>query len=102
MQFFQDFKMKKLKRTAFIYIKSFVKFFNQITFIVTAHVLVSEILESVRQKVQKQFTYRQYILTDLSRRQCAEYTNILSTHGVLLDLLIVISTHYTLCTHIYT
>ncbi len=45
--------------------------------------LVSEILESVPQTVQKQFTYRQYMLTDLSRRQCAEYTYIiLSTHSV--------------------
>ncbi len=34
--------------------------------------LVSEILESVLQTVQKQFTYRQYILTDLYRWQCAK------------------------------
>ncbi len=41
--------------------------FNQITFIVTSSqhsALVSEFLESVLQTVQKQFTYRQYILTD--------------------------------------
>ncbi len=38
---------------------------------------VSEIHESVLQTVQKQFTYRQYILTDFYRRQCAEYTYIL-------------------------
>ncbi len=36
---------------------------------ITTHcALVSEILESVLQTVQKQFTYRQYILTDLYRR----------------------------------
>ncbi len=42
--------------------------------------LVSEILESVLQTVQKKITYRQYILTDLCRRQCAEY--IYSVHIV--------------------
>ncbi len=44
--------------------------------------LVSEILESVLHIVQKQFTYRQYILTDLYWRQCAEYTYIYSVHTV--------------------
>ncbi len=44
--------------------------------------LVSEMLESVLQTVQKQFKYRQYILTDLYRRQCAEYTYIYSVHTV--------------------
>ncbi len=44
--------------------------------------LLSEIIESVLQTVQKQFTYRQYILTDLYRRQCAEYTNRYSVHTV--------------------
>ncbi len=44
--------------------------------------LMSEILESVLQTVQKQFTYWQYILTDLYRRQCAEYTYIYSAHRV--------------------
>ncbi len=44
--------------------------------------LVSEILESVLQTVQKQFTYRQYILTDLYRWQCAKYTYIYSVHAV--------------------
>ncbi len=43
---------------------------------------MSEILESVLQTVQKQFTYRQYILTDLYRWQCAEYTYIYSVHTV--------------------
>ncbi len=41
--------------------------------------LVSEILTSV---LQKQFTYRQYILTDLYRWQCAKYTYIYSLHTV--------------------
>ncbi len=76
---------------------------QNITFIVTSpQHLVSEILESVLQTVQKQFTHRQYILTDLYRRQCAKYTyiysvhiHILSTHSVLLDILTVINTHYT-------
>ncbi len=44
--------------------------------------LVCEILESILQTVQKQFTYRQYILTDLNRRQCAGYTYIYSVHTV--------------------
>ncbi len=44
--------------------------------------MVSEILESVLQTVQKRFTYRQYILTDLYRRQHAEYTHIYSVHTV--------------------
>ncbi len=44
--------------------------------------LVSEIIERVLQTVQKQFTYRQYILTDLYRRECAEYTYIYSVHTV--------------------
>ncbi len=54
--------------------------------------LVSEILESVLQTVQKQFTYRQYILTDLQKT--------VSTHSVLLDILTVINTHYTQYVHI--
>ncbi len=45
---------------------------------------MSQILESVLQTVQTQFTYGQYILTDLYRRQCAEYTYIYSIHSVLL------------------
>ncbi len=60
--------------------------------------LMSEILESVLQTVQKQFTYRQYILTDLYRRQCAEYTYIYSlryTYNYQYTL-------YTVCTQIYT
>ncbi len=71
--------------------------------------LVSEIIERVLQTVQKQFTYRQYILTDLYRRQCAEYTYIYSVHTVLLRhtysyqyTLCTVCTHFTLCTHKYT
>ncbi len=46
---------------------------NQIKSLLLSHhhstcALVSEILESVLQTVQKQFTYTQYILTDLFRR----------------------------------
>ncbi len=67
--------------------------------------LVSEIIESVLQRVQNQFTYRQYILTDLSRRQCAEYTYIYSilrhTYNYQYTLCTV-CTHFTLCTHIHT
>ncbi len=43
---------------------------------------------------------RQYILIDLYRRQCAEYTHIVSKHSVLLDILTVINTHYTQYVHI--
>ncbi len=59
---------------------------------------MSEILESVLQTVQKQFTYRQYIqpYTD----ENVQNTHILSTHSVLLDILTVINTHYTLYVHI--
>ncbi len=72
--------------------------------------VVSEILESVLQTVQKQFTYRQYILTDLHRRQCAEYTYMYSVHTVQYlrhsynyqYTLCTVCTHFTLCTHIYT
>ncbi len=60
---------------------------NQIKSILLSHhhstcALVSEIFESVLQTVQKQFTYRQYILTDLYRWPCAEYTYIYSVHTV--------------------
>ncbi len=76
---------------------------NQITFIVTSpqHVLVSEILESVLQTVQKQFTYRQYILTQKTMYRMHIHTvHIVNTHSVLLDILAVISTHYTQNVHI--
>ncbi len=88
---------------------------NQIKSLLLSHhhsrcALVSEILESVLQTVQKQFTYRQYILTDLYRRQCAEYTYIYSVHTVYYlrhtynyqYTLCTVCTHFTLCTHIHT
>ncbi len=63
--------------------------------------LVSEILKSVLQTVQKQFTYRLYILTDLYRWQCAKCTYIYSVHTVYYkDILTVINTHYTPYVHI--
>ncbi len=68
---------------------------------------MSEILTSVLQTVQKQFTYRPYRLTDLYRRQCAEYTY--SVHTVYYKdilsyqyTLCTVCTHFTLCTHIHT
>ncbi len=60
--------------------------------------LVSEILESVLQTVQKQFTDRQYILTQ--KTICGMHIHIVSTHSVLLDILAVINTHYTQNVHI--
>ncbi len=60
--------------------------------------LVSEILERVLQTVQKQFTYRQYILTQ--KTMCRMHIHIVSTHSVLLDILAVINTHYTQNVHI--
>ncbi len=60
--------------------------------------LVSEILESVLQTVQKQFIYRQYILTQ--KTMCRMHIHIVSTHSVLLDILAVINTHYTQNVHI--
>ncbi len=47
---------------------------------------------------QKQFTYRQYILTQ--KTMCRIHIHILSTHSVLLDILTVINTHYTQYVHI--
>ncbi len=86
---------------------------NQIKSLLLSHdhstcALVSEILESVLQTVQKQFTYRQYILTDLYRWQCTEYTYIHSVHIVYYKdilsyqyTLYTVCTHSTLCTHLY-
>ncbi len=55
---------------------------------------LSEILESVLQTVQKQFTYRQYILTDLSRKtMCIIHIHILSTHSVLFKTYLQLSIH---------
>ncbi len=46
--------------------------------------LVSEILESVLQTVQKQFTYRQYLyLQTVQKTMCKIHIHILSTHSVL-------------------
>ncbi len=86
---------------------------NQIKSLFLSHhhstcALVSEILESMLQTVQKQFTYRQYILTDVYRRQCAEYTYIYSVHTVYFlrhtynyqYTLCTVCTHFTLCKHI--
>ncbi len=75
---------------------------NQIKSLLLSHhhntcALVSEILESVLQTVQKQFTYRQYTLTDLSRKQCAEYAYIYSVHTVYY-LRHTYNYQYTLCT----
>ncbi len=69
---------------------------NQITHSTCA--LVSEILESMLQTVQKQFTDRQYILTQ--KTMCGMHIHIVSTHSVLLDILAVINTHYTQNVHI--
>ncbi len=56
--------------------------------------LVSEILESVLQTVQKQFTYRRYILTDLSRKtMCRIHIHILSTYSVLFKTYLQLSIH---------
>ncbi len=73
---------------------------NQIKSLLLSHhhstyALVSEILESVLQTVQKQFTYRQYILTQ--KTMCRIHIHIVSTHSVVLA---VISTHYTQNVHI--
>ncbi len=68
--------------------------------------LVSEFLESVLQRVQKQFTYRQYILTDLYSRQYSEYTYIYSVHTVYLQLSIHVMhrmyAFYIMYTYIHT
>ncbi len=86
---------------------------NQITFIVTSpqhKCLVSEILTSVLQTVQKK--KKIYIWTvhiyRLYRRQCAKYTYIYSVHTVYYKdilsyqyTLYTACTHSTLCTHLY-
>ncbi len=71
----------KYLTSSFGYFFIFVLWFFDHNHVLLSHhhstcALLSEILESVLQTVQKQFTYRQYILTDLNRRQCAEYTYI--------------------------
>ncbi len=71
--------------TWFCHIKSIKS--NQIKSLLLSHhhstyALVSEILESELQTMKKQFTYRQYILTDLYRWQCSIYTYIYLVHTV--------------------
>ncbi len=88
---------------------------NQIKSLLLSHhhstcVSVSEIYESVLQTEQKQFTYRQYILTDLYRRQCAEnthtytqYTQCTIRHTCSYQYTLHTKlTHFTLCTPIHT
>ncbi len=59
--------------------------------------LVSEILESVLQTVQKQFTYRQYILTEDS-----QYTQCTIRHTCSYQYtLYTVCTHSALCTHMH-
>ncbi len=102
----------------------------QITFIVTSpqHMcLVSEILKSMHQTVQKLFTYRQYILTNDSVQythtytqytqctftfmhladafiqsdlQCIQVIHLFISMCILLDILTVINTHNTPYVHI--
>ncbi len=76
---------------------------------ITTCALVSEILESVLQTVQKQFTYRQYILTDCTEdnvqnthtyTQCTQCT-IRHTYSYQYTLYTV-CTRSTLFTHIHT
>ncbi len=84
---------------------------NQIKSLLLSHhhstcALMSEILESVLQTVQKQLTYRQYHYCPLTTvrliqmTMCNIHIHILSTHSVLLDILTVINTHYTPYVHI--
>ncbi len=63
--------------------------------------LVSEILESVLQTMQKTIyiqTVHTYRL--IQNTMCRIHTHILSTHSVLLDIRTVINTHYTQYVHI--
>ncbi len=53
--------------------------------------LMSEILESMLQTVQKQFTYKQYILT--KKTMCRIHIHILSTHSVLFKTYLQLSIH---------
>ncbi len=70
--------------------------------------LVIEILESMLQTVQKQFTYRQYILTQ--KIMCRIHIHILRTHSVLFKTYLQLSIHvmhrmytfYIMYTYIHT
>ncbi len=71
--------LRHIDNNAYIYF--FLLIPNKIKSLLLSHdhstcALVSEILESVLPTVEKQFTYRQYMLTDLYRRQCAICTYI--------------------------
>ncbi len=70
---------------------------NQITFIITkkwTSALLSEILESVLQTVQKkQFTYRQYLLTDCTEDNVQKNTYIYSVHTVYYNCQMYTSIH---------
>ncbi len=83
---------------------------NQIKSLLLSHhhstsALVSEILESVLQTVQKQkqFTYRQYIFTDCTEdnvqntRTHTQYTQCTIKTVLVTNTL---CTHFTLCTHL--
>ncbi len=80
---------------------------NQIKSLLLSHhhstsALVSEILTSVLQTVQKFFFLHMdstYLQT--YRRQCAKYTYIYSVHMVYYETYLVIDTHYTLYVHVY-
>ncbi len=69
---------------------------NQIKSLLLSHhhstfALVSEILESVLQTVQKQFTYRQYILIQMT--MCNIHIHIQSTHSVLFKTYLQLPIH---------
>ncbi len=71
--------------------------------------LVSEILQSVLQTVQKQFIYIQYILTDCTEDNVqnthtyTQYTQCTIRHTYSYQYIFyTVCTHSTLCTHIYT
>ncbi len=87
---------------------------NQIKLLLLSHhhstcALVSEILESVLQTVQKQFTYNEsqqlnnciqlgdtvHTYRLIQKTVCRIHIHIVSTHSVLLDILTVINTHST-------
>ncbi len=84
---------------------------NQIKSLLLSHhhstsALLSEIIESVLQTVQKQFTFRQYILNRLIQKTMSRI-DILSTHSVLFKtylqlaiIILIIITRYAPYVHI--
>ncbi len=86
---------------------------NQIKSLLSSHhhstsALVSEILESMLQTVQKkqkkQFTYRQYIFTDCTEdnvQNTHTYTQYTVYYKDILSYQYTVCTHSTLCTHLY-